>query len=157
MNKKLLAAIVGIAILVLGAVAYVAMKPSDEVESNQTATTTTQQTTETKSEPTADRTGVYTDYSADKVSSTSGTKLVFFYAPWCPQCRSMDDDIKANGLPAGVTVLKADYDSNQALRQKYGVTIQTTFVKIDDNGDKVASYVSYEEPKFSSVERELLP
>lgn len=30
------------------------------------------------------------------------------------------------------------------------------FVKIDNQGNKVASYVAYKEPQFSSVERELL-
>ncbi len=68
----------------------------------------------------------------------------------------MEASIQQRGIPSGVTVFKVDYDSNQSLRQQYGVTLQTTFVKVDDEGNKVASYVAYEEPRFSSVERELL-
>jgi thiol-disulfide isomerase/thioredoxin len=100
---------------------------------------------------------VYADYSQDATTKTDTTKLLFFHASWCPQCRSIEQSIKKDGLPSGVTVFKVDYDTNQELRQKYGVTIQTTFVKIDSNGNKLAAYVAYEEPTFSSVQRELLP
>lgn len=157
MSKKTIYIVIFVTLVILGGVLYAVLTARDEVKSPS-------QTTTTKPEPAASTTtlssakaGVYADYSSEKVAATSGTKLLFFYAPWCPQCRQIDDDIKENGLPDGVTVFKVDYDSNQTLRQKYGVTIQTTFVKIDDNGDKIASYVSYQEPKFSAVERELLP
>lgn len=102
------------------------------------------------------RPGVYTDYSEDAIAKTPGTKLLFFHATWCSQCRQIEASMKADGIPDNVTVFKIDYDSNQKLRQQYGVTLQTTFVKIDDRGNKVASYVAYQEPRFSSVERELL-
>lgn len=32
-------------------------------------------------------------------------------------------------------ILKVDYDSRQDLRQKYGVTKQSTFVELDDDDD----------------------
>jgi len=105
---------------------------------------------------TNDQPGSYVTYSEAAILDTVGTKLLFFHAPWCPQCRAMEASIESDGIPSGVTVFKVDYDSNQALRQKHGVTLQTTFVKIDDQGNKIASYVAYEEPQFSAVERELL-
>jgi thiol-disulfide isomerase/thioredoxin len=101
--------------------------------------------------------GRYVDYSSDLVVSASGTKLLFFYAPWCPQCRALDASIKSSTLPDNLTIFKVDYDSNQPLRAKYGVTIQTTVVKIDDVGDKVTSYTAYDEPNFAAVQRALLP
>ncbi len=97
--------------------------------------------------------GQYVDYSPELVSSTPGTKLLFFHAPWCSQCNALESDIEASGLPDGVTIFKVDYDSNQDLRQEYGVTIQTTMVKVDDDGNKIDSYVAYEEPTFDNVER----
>lgn len=100
--------------------------------------------------------GEYTSYSANVVSSTAGTKLLFFHAPWCPQCRALDKDISSTALPENLTIFKVDYDSNQALRQKYGVTIQTTVVKIDDDGNLLKKYVAYDQPTFAAVKQNLL-
>jgi len=100
--------------------------------------------------------GVYEEYQEGLVASTDGVTLLFFHAPWCPQCRMIENDIKSQGVPDGVTVLKVDYDSNQALRQKYGVTLQTTFVEVDRNGELIEKYVAYNEPTFDSVKANLL-
>lgn len=100
--------------------------------------------------------GSYKDYSASAVASTSGTKVLFFHAPWCPQCRSLDASIKAGTIPSGVTIFKVDYDSNQKLRQQYGVTIQTTLVKLDDSGNETKKYVAYEQPNLDAVIKNLL-
>ncbi|MBK5111597.1 MAG: thioredoxin family protein [Thermoleophilia bacterium] len=100
--------------------------------------------------------GEYVDYSPELVSSTSGTKLLFFHAPWCSQCEALESDIETNGLPNGVTVFKVDFDSNQDLRQEYGVTIQTTMVKVDRDGKKLDSYVAYEQPTVEAVEQALV-
>ncbi len=91
--------------------------------------------------------GDYKDYSTDTVTAEqkAGHKVVlFFHAPWCPYCRAADAAFKANAdaIPAGVTVLKTDYDSNTALKSKYGVTYQHTFVQIDNNGNLVTKWVS---------------
>lgn len=156
MSKRTIYIVIFVTLVILGGVLYAALMPRDKV-SSPSQTRTSQPEPAENTPPKQAQPGVYADYSSEKVAATSGTKLLFFYAPWCPQCRQIDNDIKENGLPDGVTVFKVDYDSNQTLRQKYGVTIQTTFVKIDDNGDKIDSYVSYKEPKFSAVKRELLP
>lgn len=99
--------------------------------------------------------GSYIDYSQSAIADTAGTKLLFFYAPWCPQCRALESDIKTSGVPKGVTVIKVDYDTNQQLRQKYGVTIQTTVVRIDDSGNLTKKYVAYDEPSIDSVIKNL--
>lgn len=101
--------------------------------------------------------GRYVDYVDESSTKVAGTKLLFFHASWCPQCRELDASITSTTLPDDLVILKVDYDSNQALRQKYGVTIQTTIVKINDSGEKVASYVAYEEPNFAAVQKALLP
>jgi thiol-disulfide isomerase/thioredoxin len=163
MNKKALIGIIAIIAVIVAAIIYVLIVSNNTEQTVDTVSTTDSQapapsstiSPESTSESTS-QTGSYRDYSADAVASTEGTKLLFFHAPWCPQCREMDQSIKDEGLPDNVTVFKVDYDSNQQLRQKYGVTIQTTFVKIDDSGNKVDQYVAYDEPQFSSVERNLL-
>jgi thiol-disulfide isomerase/thioredoxin len=70
----------------------------------------------------------YVAYSEAGVKSAlkSGKKVVlFFHAKWCPSCKS-------------------DYDSNVALKQKYAVTSQHTFVslKSDESMMKKASGIS---------------
>lgn len=102
------------------------------------------------------KTGVYTAYDQQVVTATKGTRLLFFYAPWCPQCRSLEASIKAGTIPEDVTIFKVDYDSNQALRQKYGVTVQTTLVRLDSSGELSKKYVAYQEPNLDSVITNLL-
>ena len=95
--------------------------------------------------------GTYVDYSDTALAEAKGTKLLFFHAPWCPQCRELDASIRASALPDNLTILKVDYDTNQALRQKYGVTLQTTIVQVDTAGEKVKSFVAYDSPTFAAV------
>ncbi|HEX5797646.1 MAG TPA: thioredoxin family protein [Candidatus Saccharimonadales bacterium] len=102
--------------------------------------------------------GQYLVYSEEVLANAPGQKVLFFHAPWCPQCRSIERTIleNKNSIPKGVSIIKVDYDSNQALRQKYGVTIQTTFVKIDDSGNLIDKYVAYNEPTIEAVNRDFL-
>lgn len=98
----------------------------------------------------------YLAYSDKIVAETSGKKVLFFHAPWCAQCNAIEKDILAQGVPDGLTIIKVDYDSSQDLRQKYGVTLQTTFVKIDDQGEFKDKYVAYNEPTLDAVKRDFL-
>ncbi|MDQ5894680.1 MAG: hypothetical protein QG596_941 [Actinomycetota bacterium] len=104
----------------------------------------------------ASQPGEYVEYSPELVASTPGEKLLFFHADWCSQCQALEDDIETSGVPDGVTIFKVDYDSNQDLRQEYGVTIQTTVVKVDDNGEMIDSYVAYEDPTIDNVTSALI-
>lgn len=115
------------------------------------APATQQQTVPATDLPATKTPGAYVDYAADVIAKTPGTKLLFFYAPWCPQCRMLDADITARGVPDGTTIIKTDYDSNQALRQKYGVTIQTTFVRVDDAGNALQKFVAYDDPTLAAA------
>lgn len=109
-------------------------------------------------EPSADPTpGVYASYSDRELAQAQGRILLFFHAPWCPQCRSLERDILADGVPEGVTILKVDYDSRQDLRQRYGVTQQTSFVEVDASGQRVQpNFVAYSDPHLASVVDEYL-
>jgi thiol-disulfide isomerase/thioredoxin len=152
MNKKPLIISVIIAVLILGGGIYL-LTSSDAKEAKQKMTGETRQSATPVS---SESPGTYVDYHESIIESTSGTKLLFFHAPWCPQCRSLEADIKAKGVPAGVTIIKVDYDTSQALRQKYGVTLQTTVVRVDDKGELVNKYVAYGEPTLSALVNKLL-
>lgn len=166
--KKTLLFVVTFAVLVISAVAYLLTRPEEPLVQPQVATIEGQTDDQEQVLPVNDseqsaaedqaleQTGIYKDYSVEALASVTGKKYLFFHAPWCPQCRNIENGIKAQGVPAGFTILKVDYDSNQSLRQKYGVTLQTTFVSLDDNNDGTGKYVAYDEPTFDAVKREFL-
>lgn len=87
--------------------------------------------------------GSYETYSAEKIAmATNGDVVLFFHASWCPSCRQVDADIKANlkDIPSGLTILDVDYDTSSALKQKYGVTYQHTFVQVDAQGNQLKKW-----------------
>lgn len=106
--------------------------------------------------PAGQSAGAYIPYKDGIIAETAGTKLLFFYAPWCPQCRALEADIKAGHIPENVSIIKVDYDSSQTLRKAYGVTIQTTVVRVDDDGKLVEKFVAYDDPSLEAVVAELL-
>lgn len=82
--------------------------------------------------------GAYVAYSAElaKTAAVKGTSVIFFHAPWCPTCKAAEADINANisKLDPKLTILKTDYDTSTELKKQYGVTSQSTFVKVDKDG-----------------------
>ena len=84
--------------------------------------------------------GIYTDYNESLlVNAEDGPVLIFFHATWCPTCRTLDKSINANldDIPDGVTILRADYDTEKVLKKKYGVVRQHTLVQVDSNGNQI--------------------
>ena len=73
---------------------------------------------------------------APQMYHEAGDVVLFFNATWCPTCQETVKNLDADGTPAGLTVVSVDYDSNQDLRQKYGVTVQHTFVVVSEDGQK---------------------
>lgn len=90
--------------------------------------------------------GYYGEYSQNRVGAQGYDKtILFFYAPWCSECRAFEQAIKSSAIPAGVQILKVDYDKRQDLRQKYGVRTQSTFVRLKDGSSNV--WVGYGKDK----------
>lgn len=88
--------------------------------------------------------GSYEAYSPEKIAIASADHdvVLFFRAGWCPTCRAVDADIKANlgKIPSSLTILDVDYDNSTALKQKYGVTYQHTFVQVDKDGNLIKKW-----------------
>lgn len=88
--------------------------------------------------------GSYEAYAPEKVALASATHdvVLFFRAGWCPTCRAVDADIKANlsKIPSGLSILDVNYDTSTALKQKYGVTYQHTFVQVDKDGNLIKKW-----------------
>jgi len=82
------------------------------------------------------------DYNANPTKYADSKKVYFFHASWCPICQGIDKEINADmsKIPAGVTLIKTDFDKSTDLRQKYGVTTQYTFVQVDNSGNETAQW-----------------
>lgn len=158
MDKKIISIIVVILIAVSGGIAYLATSTSDTADMATMRAKASDNSPPAMTAPAGSQgqPGAYTTYTPSAISSTSGAKLLFFHASWCPQCRALEADIKSNVIPSGVTIIKVDYDSNQALRKKYGVTLQTTVVRVDDQGNLVKKFVAYDDPSLKAITQELL-
>ncbi len=165
MNKRVIIVVLALVVLIGGAVSvYAATRPgatpAAQTSTDQTSTSSTPPAaapapsaspTDAAAETDAAASGVYVDYSPTAIADAEGRALLFFHAPWCPQCRSVEADILSEGVPAGVTIIKVDYDSHQDLRQQYGVTLQTTFVEVDSSGAGLQTYVAYDDPHLQAV------
>ncbi|TAJ14814.1 redoxin domain-containing protein [Patescibacteria group bacterium] len=87
--------------------------------------------------------GSYEPYSVEKLANADmGHVVLFFRASWCPTCRALDADIRANlqTIPKGVTILDVNYDTATVMKQKYGVTQQHTLVEVDAKGDLISKW-----------------
>jgi hypothetical protein len=84
--------------------------------------------------------GIYAEYDSSLLGTTEDT-VIFFYAAWCPSCRAADDVISEETIPDGLTLLKANYDEETALKKKYGVTGQHTFVQVDADGNEIKKWL----------------
>lgn len=80
-------------------------------------------------------------------------KVMLFYATWCPHCERYLQTQKFDGfadavkqdtsIKANVTFEKVDYDKNQTLGDRYGISAFPTIIAVDDdekvyrfNGDR---------------------
>jgi len=170
MNKALKIGLPIVAVVLIGAGAYAVLGEDDsqsesKTETSQTepvassdseekpATQTKPQTQSPDTSTSNQKAGRYTAYSSSELSANGyDTNVVFFFAPWCPECRAFKEAINASSIPDGVQVLETDFDSSTELKSKYGVTLQSTFVKVSDNGDQQSKYVGYGKDKsLSSV------
>jgi len=98
-----------------------------------------------KKEDAMSKSGAYVtlaDYNSNTGKYADSKKVYFFHASWCPICQGIDKEINADTskIPAGVTLIKTDFDSSTQLRQRYGVTTQYTFVQVDNSGNETAQW-----------------
>lgn len=156
MKKSTVISLTIIGLIIAALVFVLVTKKADAPASNNETDDKTSQSVSSAEENTANEpassNGQYVEYDEAKLTDSENENYLFFHAPWCPQCRAIEASIYNGGkIPEDVTIYKIDYDSNQALRQKYGVTLQTTFVKVDNQGNFIDKYVAYNTPSIESV------
>lgn len=117
-------------------------------DSNSKESTTGNQTSSNSCEAADVAAGRYAVYEQNLVAECGyKTTVLFFHASWCVECRGFEQAIESGDIPTGVQILKVDYDSAQDLRKTYGVTIQSTFVRVDQNGEKKTTWTGYGKDK----------
>ena len=82
------------------------------------------------------------DYDGDRGAFAATDVVLFFNADWCSTCKVARDNIQADlaSIPAGLTIVIVDFDTATELREKYGVTVQHTFVQVDADGNELAKW-----------------
>lgn len=141
---------VAVAVLLAGLTAIVVLRPitPDQPARNSQSGAATPETIIDEQPTTALVTGRYESYDASKLVADGYTEtILFFHAPWCPECRAFEKEITSSTVPDGVQILKVDYDSSDELKSKYGVTLQSTFVKVAGNGDLISKWQGYGKDK----------
>jgi thioredoxin 1 len=65
--------------------------------------------------------------------------ILYFHAEWCPTCRATMVSFRGRWpeIQPGITLVIADYDTEEELKAKYGVTYQNTYVQVGRDGEKV--------------------
>jgi thiol-disulfide isomerase/thioredoxin len=111
----------------------------DKVQEN--ASPIIEQNSDSTNDSNKQNSGIYTTYDSSLLAKAdNGDIVLFFRASWCPTCRALDTDIKANQIPDGLTILNVNYDDSTELRKKYGVTVQHTLVKVDSKGELIKKW-----------------
>lgn len=105
-------------------------------------TTTQQPETQTSISKVAN----YIDYTPQALLAAHEnftTVVLYFYAGWCPTCRSFEKEILNENakIPEGVAIIKVDYDNEKELKDKYKVTTQHTLIKVDKDGKEVKKWI----------------
>jgi thiol-disulfide isomerase/thioredoxin len=78
---------------------------------------------------------IFTTLEAAEALAAKQPTVLFFAADWCPYCQADLKDINANGSRLGnVAIVVANYDTARKLKDRYGITVQDTFVQIDSSG-----------------------
>ena len=154
MSRRLVAIIVVLVVVIGGAVGALALTKSWSPPA-PTPTAIANDAGDDGDEPSggaaASIPGTYIDYSETAIADAPGKVVLFFHAPWCGQCRQLENGILEQGVPDGVTIIKVDWDTHQDLEAQYGVPMRTTFVELDADGEVVQRLTAYDDPRFEAV------
>jgi thiol-disulfide isomerase/thioredoxin len=85
----------------------------------------------------------FTTPEAAQAYAVKGPTAYFFAATWCPNCQAAYKDLERNfrKMPEGMTLVLVNFDKTPDLKSRYAVTIQHTFIQINEKGEKVKAWV----------------
>jgi thiol-disulfide isomerase/thioredoxin len=120
-------------------------EPMESMESESMESHSSDDMASAQAEPAAASSGAYitlAEYEGSKDMYAASDVVLFFNASWCSTCKEARENLEADpaAIPAGLTIVKVDYDDSDELKQKYGVTVQHTFVQVDADGNEIAKW-----------------
>lgn len=150
MKKLIVISSIFVLIILTGVAGFFGYKQFNKNKTQNSLSTQEQNSKTTEPEPQKanKRPGSYEQYDESKLTlATDGKVVLFFNAKWSKTSKSLDKEFKDNAdkLPDNFTILSVDYDKNYALRQKYHVPFENTFVQVDANGEVVNSWSGSED------------
>lgn len=140
--KRVTPILILIALLIGGYILVTGNSDSSEV-SNIPTTGRSNESSQTQALPEYEN---YIEYSEEALANAqaqeNGRTLLFFRADWCPTCKAAEKDILKNSsqLPEDLIILRTDYDTEIALKEKYDIVYQHTFVQVDSNGNEITKW-----------------
>jgi thiol-disulfide isomerase/thioredoxin len=151
---KILWWIIGIVVVVGGLVAALVLAPlASPPMADPAPSTQTGNETPIDEEVVAD--GRFVEYQQTLVDDMGYNEtILFFYASWCPECRAFEQAINSGDIPAGVQILRVNYDTEDTLKTQHQVTLQSTFVRVDADGQQISKWVGYGQDKSLNAIRD---
>lgn len=85
----------------------------------------------------------YTQQNVEAAIASQKKVVLFFYAPWCGTCSTLDDELQKESeqLNDNLTVLRVRYDTDTYMKRKYGVITQHTLVLVDEEQQAIRTWV----------------
>lgn len=84
----------------------------------------------------------YENYAASADQYSDSKVVLFFNAVWCSTCKQARGNFESSltEIPENLTVVVVDFDNSIELRKKYAVSVQHTFVEINNAGEAVGKW-----------------
>jgi thiol-disulfide isomerase/thioredoxin len=97
----------------------------------------------------------YDEFKTDREKYRKVKVALFFNAGWCPTCQALNKNINSelSQIPKNTVIVSVDYDQYIDLKKTYGVTYQHTIVQIDAEDKQIKKYAG--SPDLLSVLAEL--
>ncbi len=107
------------------------------------AETTVVASPEVESTQLAPRYYTYSPSAASQALMAGHRVVLYFWAPWCTSCASLDTEIENNPdlIPERALILQVPYETATELRSTYNVITQHTFVEIDASQAAIQTWV----------------
>lgn len=84
----------------------------------------------------------YETYQGSGENYADNDVVLFFNASWCSTCKVARENFEAtlDQIPSNLTIVLVDFDESVELKKQYGVTVQHTFVQIDNQGEELKKW-----------------